>query len=151
MNIIHCDIKLENTLLQSSSDPSSYPIVKLCDFGLAHMIEEQHGNRAYMEKMSGTLNYKAPEVTDNCYVGPEIDMWSFGLMLYIMSVGYPPSQLKNYKYGSGEIPFWERDWRKKSKELRDLIKACLQYNPSKRISSIDALNHPYFSINLHDP
>ena len=37
--IIHCDIKLENILLQSSDEPTEYPIAKLCDFGLAHLIE----------------------------------------------------------------------------------------------------------------
>ena len=130
MGIIHCDIKLENTLLQSSAETGMYPTVKLCDFGLSHLVEAGKAKGApegktYMELMCGTLNYKAPEVTNDCFVGPEIDMWSFGLVLYLMSVGYTPTKLKDYKYGSGPIPFWRRDWRKRSKELQDLIVACL--------------------------
>lgn len=48
-------------------------------------------------------------------------MWSVGIMFYEMTVGYKPSAVKNYRYGSGPIPFAERDWKQKSKTLQNLI------------------------------
>ena len=54
----------------------------------------------------------APEITrSHTIVGPEIDMWSFGVMLYEMCVAYKPTVIKNYQYGSGPIPFMQRDWK----------------------------------------
>ena len=69
-------------------------------------------------------------------VGPEIDMWGFGVMLYEFCTAYKPTQVKNYRYGSGPIPFRDRDWKKldqKGKVVQDLIKACLTLEPGKRI------------------
>ena len=43
-------------------------------------------------------------------------MWSFGIILYEMCVAYKPTQVKNFKYGSGPIPFRPRDWRKLEKK-----------------------------------
>ena len=66
-----------------------------------------------MKERSGTTGYIAPEIkTNNVMVGPEIDMWAFGVMLYEMCVAYRPTQLQNYRYGSGPIPFRPRDWKK---------------------------------------
>mgnify|MGYP002633041305 CR=1 FL=1 len=64
---------------------------------------------------SGSAHYLSPEVTGNMVeVGPEIDMWAFGIMLYEMCVAYKPTQVKGYAYGSGPIPFRPRDWKKLS-------------------------------------
>ncbi len=76
-------------------------------------------------------------------MGPEIDMWSFGVMLYEMCTAYKPTKLLNYRYGSGPIPFRDRDWRKHNKLIQDLISKCLEMDPDKRISSGDALQHPW--------
>ena len=67
-----------------------------------------------MIELSGTKQYMAPELNkSNSLVGPEIDMWAFGIILYQMSVAYLPVQAaKNYTYASGDtIPFRPRDWR----------------------------------------
>jgi len=74
----------------------------------------EHGNfeKALMKDRSGTAEYIAPEIKkNNTFVGPEIDMWSFGIILYEMCVAYLPTQVKNYKYNSGPIPFRSRDWK----------------------------------------
>ena len=66
-----------------------------------------------MKDRCGTQGYIAPEIkTNNVMVGPEIDMWSFGVLLYEMTVAYRPTQLQNYRYGSGPIPYRDRDWKK---------------------------------------
>ena len=89
-------------------------MVKICDFGVSQIIKPENGeHKALMKDRSGTAGYIAPEIkTNNILIGPEIEKSSFGVMLYEMCVAYKPTQLKNYRYGSGPIPFWPRDWKK---------------------------------------
>ena len=69
-----------------------------------------------MEEKCGTIGYMAPEITSSgVLVGPEIDMWSFGVVLYEMCVAYKPTAIKKYKYGNQPIPFRARDWKHLSK------------------------------------
>jgi serine/threonine protein kinase len=72
-------------------------------------------------------------------VGPEIDMWSFGINLYEMAVAYKPTAIKNYKYSDGPVKFWSNDWKEQSRSLQDLIHQCIQVDPRKRITAEDAL------------
>ena len=66
-------------------------------------------------------------------------MWSFGILLYELSVAYKPTQIKNYRYSPvDDIPFWQADWKRRPQKsarlLQDLIAGCLTYNPSKRLT-----------------
>ena len=73
--------------------------------------------KALMKQRSGTAGYIAPEIkANNELVGPEIDIWAMGIIIYEMSVGYKPTQVKKYQYGTGPIPFRPRDWRHLSKQ-----------------------------------
>lgn len=101
--------------------------------------------KAIMAERCGTGGYIAPEVgSKNSKIGPEIDMWAFGVMLYEMCTAYKPTKLCNYRYGSGPIPFRDRDWRKHNKFVKDLIVQCLETDPVKRIQSFEAIQHPWF-------
>ena len=86
----------------------------------------EYNGKSLMVERCGTGGYIAPEIAaKNSIVGPEIDLWAFGVMLYEMCTAYKPTKLFNYRYGklpfffiilgSGPIPFRERDWRKHSK------------------------------------
>jgi serine/threonine protein kinase len=145
--VIHCDLKLDNMLAHQEED-DTFPIIKLCDFGLAHKIDPSLGGKALKKTTVGTWGYIAPESHKNKYIGREMDMWSFGLTLYEMAVAYKPTQVKGYEYGKGDLPFRSRDWRGRSKELQDLIIACMEMDPEKRITAEDALQHPYFSTEV---
>lgn len=118
---VHCDIKVDNMLLHKESD-DEMPIVKICDFGLAHVLDPETG-RADKSTSVGTWGYIAPEVSDSDTIGPEIDMWSYGLLLYELAVAYKPTQVNNYEYGTGDIPFRKPDWRRKkaAESLQSLI------------------------------
>lgn len=120
--IIHSDMKIQNALLHRPDDDEEcqgeLPIVKLCDFGLSHLMSNEHNGKALMVEKCGTQGYIAPEIQQkNSLVGPEIDMWAFGVMLYEMCTAYKPTKLLNYRYGSGPIPFRDRDWRKHNKNI----------------------------------
>ena len=101
-----------------------------------------------MKERSGTAGYIAPEIKgNNKLVGTEIDLWGVGVIIYQMCVGYKPTQVKKYSYGSGPIPFRPRDWRhlsNKGETVQDLILQCLQLEPEKRITCDEALNHKWF-------
>ena len=115
-------------------------MAKLCDFGLSHIMKIELQGKALMVQKCGTGGYIAPEIGQiNTLVGPEIDMWSFGVMLYEMCTAYKPTKLANFRYGQGPIPFRDRDWKKYDKHLKELIIQLLEIDPGKRISSFDAI------------
>ena len=95
LGVIHSDMKLQNALLQRYPDhEDEYPVVKLCDFGLSHIMKQELNGKALMVEKCGTGGYIAPEIQPkNTLVGPEIDMWGFGVMLYEMCTAYKPTKL----------------------------------------------------------
>ena len=121
--IIHADIKLENILQSEAIVPEELPISKLCDFGLSHKMNND--GKAFPLVKCGTLGYMAPELEGQLQLTPANDMWSFGVCLYEMSTAYKPTAVRNYSYSQGPIPFVQRDWRKRDKNLQDLITQCL--------------------------
>ena len=87
----------------------------------------------------------APELGKVAEVDSSIDMFSFGILLYELATAYKPTAVKNYRYGSGPIPFRNVDWRKRNKTLQDLIEQCLKMEPGERITPEDALQHNWFT------
>jgi len=81
-NIVHRDLKPENVLLEKNDVDAT---IKIIDFGTADIFDPEHK----MTTKSGTPFYIAPEVIKNSY-GCKCDVWSAGVMLYILLCGYPP-------------------------------------------------------------
>jgi len=103
-----------------------------------------------MHTIVGTPYYVAPEVLKGSY-DFACDIWSLGVILYIMLCGYPPFEGDNNKeifkrVLQQKLEFDPEDWTKISDEAKDLISRMLQKDPSKRISAIDALDHIWFEI-----
>ena len=97
-------MKLQNLLVnkptKEEKEAGELPIVKICDFGLSHVRQSDLEGKGLMEYKCGTSGYIAPEVQpQNSIVGPEIDTWAFGIMLYEMCCAYKPTTLQNYRYG----------------------------------------------------
>lgn len=150
LGIIHCDIKPQNFLLFGNTGHSDDSFdenisLKLIDFGLCHYVDESLG-KAKMKFACGSFHYRAPEIKENSLVDASIDIWSFGVALYKLAVAYFPTDIKKYKYGQGKIPFRDIDWEEFTSYnlIKDLIEKCLEYEPSKRITAKEALNHPWF-------
>lgn len=98
-DFIHADIKIQNILAtrptKEMKAQGHTTRVKLCDFGISlHMAPDLFVDKkkAVMKERSGTIGYLAPEVQGkNIIVGPEIDVWSFGIVLYELCVAYKPT------------------------------------------------------------
>lgn len=88
-------------------------MAKLCDFGLSGQMDSEGKMNS---QRVGTMGYMAPELGKGP-IDSSIDMFSFGVVLYELATAYKPTAVKNYKYGSGPIPFRNVDWRKRNKNL----------------------------------
>eukprot|EP00310_Coccolithus_braarudii_P021903 CAMPEP_0183343852 /NCGR_PEP_ID=MMETSP0164_2-20130417/9670_1 /TAXON_ID=221442 /ORGANISM="Coccolithus pelagicus ssp braarudi, Strain PLY182g" /LENGTH=323 /DNA_ID=CAMNT_0025514755 /DNA_START=1 /DNA_END=969 /DNA_ORIENTATION=- len=158
-NIVHRDLKLENILLVESSDPTAELQVKIADFGLAKLI----GGGKMTSTFCGTPQYFAPEVLEsrNSARGYDAacDMWSLGVILYILLVGYAPFDENRPRWDDRSAPvpsifdqirrgvraehFREEDWKRISPAARHLVMMLLVLNPQHRLTGVKALQHPW--------
>ncbi|KAJ7176700.1 Pkinase-domain-containing protein [Mycena filopes] len=140
--IVHRDLKLENVLLDERCR------VKLGDFGFTREFERG----ALMETFCGTTGYASPEMLQGRkYLGPEVDIWSLGIILYCLLTGTLPfddddENIMRQKIIVGE--FEDPEWL--SMESRDLIKNILQQDPTKRLPIAQILTHAWFSATTRD-
>uniref|UniRef100_A0A674BNM7 calcium/calmodulin-dependent protein kinase n=1 Tax=Salmo trutta TaxID=8032 RepID=A0A674BNM7_SALTR len=140
--IVHRDLKPENLLLASKLKGAA---VKLADFGLA--IEVQADQQAWFG-FAGTPGYLSPEVLRKDPYGKPVDLWACGVILYILLVGYPPfwdeDQHRLYQQiKAGAYDFPSPEWDTVTPDAKDLINKMLTINPGKRITTAEALKHPW--------
>ncbi|KAJ0720067.1 putative protein kinase CAMK-CDPK family [Helianthus annuus] len=140
MGVMHRDLKPENFLL---SDKTENALLKATDFGLSVFIQE---GKSYRD-IVGSAYYVAPEVLKRKY-GKEIDIWSAGVMLYILLSGVPPFWAETEKgifdeILKGEIDFETDPWPSISASAKDLVRRMLTLDPKKRITSAQVLEHPW--------
>jgi len=140
INIIHRDLKPENLLLTSKDDDAN---LKIADFGFAVEV-----NGLNISAQCGTPGYIAPEILNNHLYGKPCDMWSFGVILYILLGGYPPFHHDNQrelfkKITKGDYQFHPDYWNTVSDEAKDLIRGLLTVDVSKRLTVEQALVHPW--------
>ncbi|KAA8644110.1 hypothetical protein EYZ11_008423 [Aspergillus tanneri] len=143
-NIVHRDLKPEN-LLYLTRDAHS-PLV-LADFGIAKMLDNPS---EVLTSMAGSFGYAAPEVMLKQGHGKAVDMWSLGVITYTLLCGYSPFRSESLsdlieECSAGRIIFHERYWRDVSKDAKDFILTMLQPDPSKRVTSEEALKHPWLT------
>ncbi|KAA6356702.1 MAG: putative serine/threonine-protein kinase ULK3, partial [Streblomastix strix] len=143
-NLLHRDIKPENILLHLNKGYNQKPIVKISDFGLAKLLERDE----MASTQCGTPLYMAPEVyIENKLFNLKADIWSIGIIFYRCLSGQLPYPAKSHQ----ELM---RLLHSPPKSLSGLITPpCLELlyqlmdlDPNKRITSDEALNHPYFLI-----
>jgi len=137
--IAHRDLKPENLLSVGTGD---HEIIKVADFGLSKNFGDEK-----MMTSCGSPGYVAPEVLECETYDKAVDMWSIGVILYILLVGYPPFYADNdpalfkkimacdYDFGEG--------WYVISTTAKDLVKNLLVKDPKKRLTAAQSLNHPF--------
>lgn len=138
--IVHRDLKPENLLLDE------YENVKIADFGLSNIMSD--GN--FLKTSCGSPNYAAPEViSGKLYAGPEVDVWSCGVILYVFLVGrlpfddeYIPALFKKIAAGNFHTPSYLPTG------ATNIIKRCLQTHPVNRITIPEIRADPWFRKNL---
>ncbi|XP_061583619.1 MAP kinase-activated protein kinase 2 [Cololabis saira] len=152
VNIAHRDVKPEN-LLYSTKRPNA--LLKLTDFGFA---KETTNNS--LDTPCYTPYYVAPEV-----LGPEkydksCDMWSLGVIMYILLCGYPPfysnhglaispGMKKRIRMGQYEFP--NPEWSDVSEEAKQLIMTLLKTEPTERMTIMEFMNHPWINQSMEVP
>jgi calcium/calmodulin-dependent protein kinase I len=139
--IAHRDLKPENLLLKS---PKEITEVKIADFGLSRMIDQSK----MMQTACGTPGYVAPEVLQAQGYGFEVDMWSIGVITYILLCGFPPFYAEELpelfeQILKAQYTYHEEYWGHVSKDAKSFIDACLQVDPKKRLTARAALEHPW--------
>lgn len=140
-HVAHRDLKPENLLLLSKDDDSA---VKIADFGFAKKVYEESS----LTTQCGTPGYVAPEILEGTPYDQRVDMWSVGVILYILLGGYPPfiesTQRDLFrKIRRGEYEFHEEYWGTVSGEAKDLISSLLTVNPKTRLNAEAALQNSW--------
>lgn len=138
------DLKPENLLYLTRSAESE---LVLADFGIAKML---HSPSEVLTSMAGSFGYAAPEVMLKQGHGKAVDMWSLGVITYTLLCGYSPFRSENLtdlieECRSGRIIFHERYWRDVSQDAKDFILTLLNADPSKRVTSEEALKHEWLT------
>eukprot|EP01035_Chromulina_nebulosa_P018810 gene18810-24580_t len=141
-DIVHRDLKPENLLLTRRDDDYD---IKIADFGFASRKGE------LMSTQCGTPGYIAPEILQREPYGKTVDMWSLGVITYILLGGYPPFQDKNIrnlfsKIKRCEYKFHPEVWSNVSEEAKDFIRNLLIMPPSSRLTADTALAHPWIHL-----
>ena len=146
LKIVHRDIKPENMLVENKlkSDKNDELInIKLIDFGTCNYYDVSKS----LTLKVGSPYYIAPEVLKRKY-NEKCDIWSCGVILFIMLVGYPPFSgstttelLENV--AKGKFSMKNSCWNNVSEQVKDLLKKMLEFEPTKRISAQEAIEHPW--------
>ncbi|KAL2251871.1 UNVERIFIED_CONTAM: CBL-interacting serine/threonine-protein kinase 9, partial [Sesamum indicum] len=144
--VYHRDLKPENLLLDS------YGVLKVSDFGLSAFSQQVRGD-GLLHTACGTPNYVAPEVlTDKGYDGTSSDVWSCGVILFVLMAGYLPFDEPNLvalyrriQKAEFSFPSWFSSGAKR------LIKRILDPNPLTRITISEILENEWFKKNYKPP
>lgn len=139
-HIVHRDLKPENLLLDADNN------IKIADFGLSNVMRDGE----FLRTSCGSPNYAAPEViSGHLYAGPEVDVWSCGVILYALLCGSLPfddesipNLFKKIKSGMYSLP------SHLSQLARDLIPRMLVVDPMKRVTVPEVRGHAWFQQKL---
>lgn len=133
--IVHRDLKIENVLIDGRGD------IKLVDFGLSNFYDPD----AKLKTFCGSLYFAAPELLRGiAYTGPEVDVWSLGIILFVLVAGKVPFDDKSLsalhekiKSGHFTIP------QHLSLECQNLLRIMIEVDPQKRATMAEVMAHPW--------
>ncbi|CAI7628104.1 unnamed protein product [Penicillium bialowiezense] len=142
-SIVHRDLKIENILISKTGD------IKIIDFGLSNLFSP----RSLLKTFCGSLYFAAPELLQaRQYTGPEVDVWSFGIVLYVLVCGKVPFDDQSMpqlhakiKKGAVEYP------PGLTGECRHIISRMLVTDPKQRASLAEIMSHPWMNKGFSNP
>ncbi|CAD8117798.1 unnamed protein product [Paramecium sonneborni] len=138
-NIVHRDLKPENILFDSRDKDGN---LKVIDFGASEKMIDQ----SFLTKKIGTPYYVAPEVLSDKGYDEKVDVWSCGVILYILLIGKPPfkgvNDIETLRLArQGKLNTNSERWLRTNEQAKDLIVKMIVVDPKKRISMQEAFNH----------
>uniref|UniRef100_A0A6U3VKJ7 Protein kinase domain-containing protein n=1 Tax=Ditylum brightwellii TaxID=49249 RepID=A0A6U3VKJ7_9STRA len=145
--IAHCDMKPKNLLLRSEEDDS---FIKMADFGFATRVYTPKS----LTKQCGTPFFVAPEILTKVPYDQASDMWSVGVIIYLLLSGDLPfmgrSQRELFrKIVIGTYEFGEEAWGDVSEDAKDLVRGLLVTDPAKRLTATEAMNSKWVMSRAH--
>lgn len=151
-HIYHLDVKPENIIYESND---AHAPMKLTDFGCSLLADHfnrdtkwRRGRRMTHSEIVGTAGFMAPEVISRCQYTDKADVFSLGVTLFILLMGYAPFASDNarellYKTVNERIEYNPRDWSAVSEDALLLVKNMLAKNPEERLSMKEVLAFPW--------
>ena len=140
--IVHRDLKPENILM---TDLSASADIRLLDFGLSKIV----GNDEKCTEPYGTLSFVAPEVLQGKPYDKSVDLWSIGIITFLLLCGYLPFDDKHSEREIARqtiqdpVPYESKIWSKLSPEAKTFVDGLLQKKPEKRYTIKEVLEHPW--------
>lgn len=141
--IAHLDIKPQNLLLTKSFPEGD---IKLCDFGISRRISRD----CEIREICGTPDYVAPEILRYDPISLATDMWSLGVLTYVLLSGYSPFGSENKQQTfcnitQATLDFPEEIFDKISKDAIDFMSKLIVREPENRLTSRQACSHPWLA------
>ncbi|KAG8926090.1 serine/threonine-protein kinase KIN2 [Tulasnella sp. 408] len=149
-NVVHRNLKIENILISQTGN------IKITDFCVANLWDPN----SHLSTACGSHYFPAPELLDACvYTGPEVDVWSFGVVLYVLVCGRVPFDDRSMpalhakiKRGQVEYPMWLRAVTDLlAQECKQLLSRMLVTDPATRATLQEVLNHPWMLRDFDGP
>ena len=160
-NVVHLDIKLENVLRRSEGDDIGD--IVLIDFGHSKKIpiRTDPGVLPYgsLSRPVGSPSYAAPEIVLKKQYNANSDMWGLGVLTYIFLQGYLPFphlqtkpsydfEEEDYRCENNDPFCYDCEWDQYTPQAKSFVQSLLQFAPEDRLSIDEALQHPWFSVDL---
>ncbi|CAN9506194.1 unnamed protein product [Ophioblennius macclurei] len=140
-NVVHLDLKPQNILLTSSSPLGN---IKIVDFGLSRMVNSHQELREIM----GTPEYVAPEILNYEPISTATDMWSIGVLAYVMLTGISPflgedKQETFLNISQLNVSYGEEELQQLDHAAVAFIQTLLRKPPQERATAVQCLQHPW--------
>ncbi|XP_029064938.1 serine/threonine-protein kinase 33 isoform X3 [Monodon monoceros] len=153
-DIVHRDLKLENIMVKSSFIDANDEMnlnIKVTDFGLA--VKKQGRSEAMLQTTCGTPIYMAPEVINAHDYSQQCDIWSIGVIMYILLCGEAPfmasSEEKLFELiRKGELRFKDSVWDSISDSAKSVLKQLMKVDPAHRITAKELLDNQWLTGNI---
>jgi len=148
LGIVHRDVKPDNLLLTTEGDEA---VLKIADFGFAKRIGD-----GVLHTPCGSPVYTAPEIIREESYNKSVDMWSSGVLLYILLCGFPPFYHRDPNklfevIEKGVFHFPDAQWSNISSTAKELVSSLLKLVPEERLTAKQVLAHPWLSALTSNP